>query len=46
MGNMVKLSMPDRIEAERKCFLKACAEEKMACPVYMMSDDWDNLVPK
>jgi hypothetical protein len=46
MGNMVKLSMPDRIEAERKCFLKACAEEEMACPVYMMSDDWDNLVPK
>lgn len=46
MGNMVKLSMPDRIEAERKCFVKSCAEEKMACPVYMMSDDWDHLIPK
>lgn len=46
MGNMVKLTMPDRIEAERKCFLKTCAEEKMDCPVSMMSDDWDNLIPK
>lgn len=46
MGNMVKLSMPDRIEAERKCFLKICETEKTVCPVSMMSDDWDNLIPK
>ncbi len=46
MGNMVKLSMPDRIEAERKCFLKICEEEKLVCPVSMTSDDWDNLIPK
>lgn len=46
IGNMVKLSMPDRIEEERKCFLKACAENKNACPVFMMSEEWDNLIPK
>lgn len=46
MGNMVKLSMPDRIEAERICFIRKCEQEKMACPAGMMSDDWDNLIPK
>ena len=46
MGSMVKLSMPDRIEAERKCFLNICETEKIACPVNMMSDDWDHLIPK
>ncbi len=46
MGNMVKLAMPDRIEAERKCFLKICEEDKTACPVDMMSEGWDNLIPK
>ena len=46
MGNMVKLSMPERIEKERKCFVKNCTEQKMVCPVFMMSDDWDNLIPK
>jgi hypothetical protein len=46
MGNMVKLSMPDRIEAERKCFLKICETDKIACPINMMNDDWDNLIPR
>ena len=46
IGNMVKLSMPDRIEAERKCFIKACEDQKMACPVNMMSEEWENLIPK
>lgn len=46
VGNMVKLAMPDRIEAERKCFLKACAGQKMVCPVNMMKEDWENLIPK
>lgn len=46
VGNMVKLSMPDRIEAERKCFLKTCEENKTACPVNMMGEGWDNLIPK
>ena len=46
MGSMIKLAMPDRIEAERKCFLNICETEKIACPVDMMSDDWDHLIPK
>lgn len=46
VGNMVKLSMPDRIEAERKCFLKTCEESKIQCPASMMGEDWDNLIPK
>ena len=46
MGNMVKLAMPDRIEAERKCFLNICETEKIDSPVNMMSDDWDHLIPK
>ncbi len=46
VGNMVKLAMPDRIEAERKCFIKACEKDKIACPVSMMKEDWDNFIPK
>jgi hypothetical protein len=46
IGNMVKLSMPDRIEEERKCFLKTCESQKTACPVHMLSEEWDNLIPK
>ncbi|GAB4340383.1 MAG: hypothetical protein Kow0089_13980 [Desulfobulbaceae bacterium] len=46
MGNMVKLSMPGRIEEERKCFLKTCESVQTTCPVSMMSEDWDNLIPK
>ncbi len=46
IGNMVKLSMPDRIEAERLCYVKTCEKEKIECPISMMSDDWENLVPR
>jgi len=46
IGNMVKLGMPDRIEAERMCFIKACGEKKVECPLGMMSEDWDNLIPR
>ena len=46
VGNMVKLTLPDRIETERKCFLKMCEESKMLCPTSMMSEDWENLIPK
>lgn len=45
-GNMVKLSLPDKIEAERKCFLKTCKMEKTQRPTGMMSEDWENLIPK
>jgi len=46
IGNMVKLSMPDRIEAERKCFNKVCNLNKVPCPVESMKEDWENLLPR
>ncbi len=47
-GNMVKLSLPDRIEAERKCFNKTCASRRDApCATRAPSDvDWDALIPR
>ena len=46
IGNMVKLTMPDRINAERECFLKQCQTEKKACPAAMMDESWENLIPR
>lgn len=46
IGNLIKLSMPDRIEAERLCYLQTCEKEKVQCPINMMSDDWENLIPR
>lgn len=47
-GNMVKLSLPDRIEAERKCFNRTCASRRNApCPTQVPQPaDWDALVPR
>ncbi|HEB49570.1 MAG TPA: hypothetical protein ENI89_03085 [Desulfobulbus sp.] len=46
-GNMVKLSLPERIEAERKCFNKTCASRRDApCSTQApQSVDWDALIP-
>jgi len=46
VGNMVKLTMPDRIQAERECFNKQCELTKVECPVSMQSEDWENLIPR
>ena len=46
IGNMVKLTMPDRIKAERVCFNKQCEEKKTECPLSMQSEGWDNLIPR
>lgn len=46
IGNMVKLTMPDRIIAERECFLKQCQVEKKACPAAMMEESWENMIPR
>ena len=46
IGNMVKLSMPERVEAERKCFNIKCEQNKVPCPVELESDDWANLIPR
>lgn len=44
-GTVVKLSLPDRIEAERLCFNKMCdiREEKSEKP---KKHDWGSLIPK
>jgi len=46
IGNMVKLTMPDRITAEQECFVKQCQVDKKACPAGMMSESWENLLPR
>lgn len=46
IGNMVKLTMPDRIEAERQCFNKQCDIKKQLCPVSMQSENWENMIPR
>lgn len=46
VGNMVKLSMPDRIEEERECFNKSLNNKKMDYPLPMMRQDWDNMLPR
>ncbi|MDD3618173.1 MAG: hypothetical protein RBR09_09990 [Desulfobulbaceae bacterium] len=46
IGNMVKLTMPDRIIAERECFLKQCQMDSKPCPAAMMDDSWENLIPR
>lgn len=46
IGNMVKLTMPDRIKAERICFNKQCDLKKQECPESMQSTDWENLIPR
>jgi len=46
IGNMVKLSMPSRVESERLCFIKSCKMANTKCPANMMREDWENLIPK
>jgi hypothetical protein len=46
IGNMVKLTMPERIKAERLCFKKTCGSKKMDCPLSMQDDSWENLIPR
>ncbi|MDH3327992.1 MAG: hypothetical protein OEM01_02040 [Desulfobulbaceae bacterium] len=46
IGNMAKLSMPDRIKAERECFNKQCETKKQECPISMQSADWENMIPR
>ena len=46
IGNMVKLTMPDRIDAERECFINQCQVDKKTCPASMMSESWENMIPR
>ena len=52
IGNMVKLTMPDRIEAERKCFNKTCdmrhrnAFAKSQGQMHWDEDSWQMMIPR
>jgi len=46
IGNMVKLTMPERIKAERDCFNRQCATNRAQCPVIIQSDDLENMIPR
>lgn len=46
IGNMVKLSLPDRIKAERMCFNKQFEQTKNECPASMLSENWNNMIPR
>jgi len=45
-GNMVKLTMPERIQAEQKCFDRQCQTKKQACPVNLEEESWENMLPR
>lgn len=45
VGNMVKLSLPDKIEAERQCFNRLCETKQQACPVNLQDESWENMLP-
>lgn len=50
VGNMVKLSYPEREEEERFCFIKFCeenkSEEQKALIKERMKPDWDYMIPR
>ena len=52
IGNMVKLYMPDQIEAERKCFNKTCsmrnpeAFKKALGPLEWDNSSWQQMIPR
>ena len=45
IGNQVKLTLPERIKAERECFDKKCQENQQVCPVKMQKESWENMIP-
>lgn len=46
IGNMIKLSMPDRIEAERKCFNAGRSQHRKTPPAKPGTPDWERLIPR
>ena len=46
VGNMMKLSMPDRLIAERKCFNKASSPQQGKDAEKLPDPDWDLFLPK
>ncbi len=50
IGNMVKLYLPDQVEAERKCFNKTCSmrssQTKMNCELQWDEAGWKQMIPR
>ncbi len=46
IGNMIKLSMPDRIKAERKCFNAGRPQHRQTPPAGQGPPDWERLIPR
>ena len=51
IGNMVKLTMPERIVEERRCFMEMCDEmnsqrKQQHTKPSSSKPDWDNLIPR
>lgn len=45
LGSVVKMHMPDRVQAERKCFNKLCADREPE-PEPPQEQDWEHMVPR
>lgn len=49
IGNMVKLTYPDKIAEERRCFMEMCKESKQSVPIDRLEElkksDWSHLIP-
>jgi hypothetical protein len=46
IGNMMKLSLPDRLIAERKCFNKVSYQRQEGDANKLLKPDWDLFLPK
>lgn len=50
IGNMIKLSYPNKIADERRCFMEMCHESRMRLDVARLEElkksDWSHLIPE
>ena len=50
IGNIIKLSYPDKIDDERRCFIEMCAETKASFDATYLEErkrsDWSHLIPE
>ena len=50
IGNMIKLSYPDKIADERRCFMEMCSETRNQLDVAQLEEleksDWSHLIPE
>lgn len=50
IGNVIKLAYPDKIAAERRCFMEMCHESRQQLDVARLEElkksDWSHLIPE